>query len=113
MGYLGCLLVTDRFRYDEPQRDSGTSAGRQTQLGGALPRHIDVATDDGLIDDGLLEGDREPSSGDNLVAGDGPGEDGGDQRVQPAMGLPERSDEGASGAPRSGQAVTSDRPGAA
>jgi hypothetical protein len=78
-----------------------------------LPRHIDVATDDGLIDDGLVEGDREPSSADNLVAGDVPEEDGLDQRVEPARWLTDESAEGASGVPESRQTIPGDQAGAA
>src|SRR5258708_12305363 len=80
-------MVTDRYGVDEPQPDPGMFVGRPAQRGGPFQRHIDVATEDGLIDDGLVEGDREPTSGDNLVAGDVPEEDGGDHRVEPAIWL--------------------------
>jgi Transmembrane domain of unknown function (DUF3566) len=94
-------LVTDRYEYDELEPDPGMSAGRPAQRSSSLRRHIDDATNDGFIDDGLLEGDREPPSGDNLVAGYVPEEDEVDQRVGPEMWLTDRSAEGASGGPQS------------
>src|SRR5260221_11343473 len=87
--------------------------GRPAQRGGPFQRHIDVATEDGLIDDGLVEGDREPTSGDNLVAGDVPEEDGVDHRGEPAMWLTDGSAEGASAGPESGQTIPGDQAGAA
>jgi hypothetical protein len=87
------------------------SAGRPAQRGGSLRRHINVATNDGLIDDGLLEGDREPPSGDNLVAGDVPEEDEVDHRVEPGTWLTDGSAEGASGGLESEQRARSDPAG--
>ena len=106
-------MVTDRYGVDEPQPDPGMFARRPAQRGGPFQRHIDVATEDGLIDDGLVEGDREPTSGDNLVAGYVPEEDGVDHRVEPAMWLTDGSAEGTSGGPESGQTIPGDQAGAA
>jgi Transmembrane domain of unknown function (DUF3566) len=89
------------------------SAGHPAQRPGSFQRHIDVATEDGPINDGLVEEDPEPSSADNLVAGDVPEEDGVDQRVEPAMWLADGSAEGASGGPESGQTIPGDQAGAA
>jgi hypothetical protein len=106
-------LVTDRYGDDEPQRDPGMFASGPAQRGGYFQRHIDVAREDGLIDDGLVEEDQKPSSGDNLVAGDVPEEDGVDQRVEPAVWLTDGSAEGASGGLESGQTIPGDQAGAA
>jgi hypothetical protein len=106
-------MVTDRYGVDEPQPDPGMFVGRPAQRGGPFQRHIDVATEDGLIDDGLVEGDREPASGDNLVAGDVPEEDGVDHRVEPAMWLTDGLAKGASGGPEPGQTIPGDQEGGA
>jgi Transmembrane domain of unknown function (DUF3566) len=86
-------------------------ADRYVQRGGSLRRHIDVAADDGPIDDGLVEEDREPSSGDNLVTGNVPEEDGVDQRVEPAMWLTDGSSEDVSGGPEPEQLTPSEPAG--
>jgi Transmembrane domain of unknown function (DUF3566) len=87
-------------------------AGSPAQRGGSFRRHIDVATDDVPIDDGLVEGGPEPSSADNLVAGE-PEEDGVDHRVEPAVWLTDGSSEGASGDSEPGQTIPGDQAGAA
>jgi Transmembrane domain of unknown function (DUF3566) len=113
-------LVTDRYGDDEPRQESGMSAGHPAQRGGSFRRHIDVATEDGPIDDGLVEADPEPSSADNLVEGDVPEEDGVDQRVEPAVWLTDGSAEGAGEGPEPagqtippGQTIPGDQAGAA
>ena len=101
----GDYLVTDRYGDDKPQQESAMPAGRPAQRGGSLRRHIDVATEDGPIDDGLVEEGPEPSSADNLVAGDVPEEDGVDQRVEPAVWLTDGPAEGAAEGPGAGQTI--------
>src|SRR5215472_19345421 len=79
------------------------------QRDGPFRRHIDVATEDVPIDDGLVEEHPEPSSGDNLVEGDVPEEDGVDQRVEPAVWVTD----GSAGGPEPGQTIPGDQAGAA
>ena len=86
--------------------------GNPAQRGGSFRRHIDVATEDGPIDDGLVEAGPEPSSADNLVTGE-PEEDGVDQRVEPAVWLTDGSSEGAPGGSETGQTIPGDQAGAA
>jgi hypothetical protein len=86
-------------------------ADLQAQRGESLRRHIDVATDDSPIDGGLVEQDRELSSGDNLVTGNVPEEDGVDQRVEPATWLTDGSSEDASGGPEPEQPTPSEPAG--
>jgi hypothetical protein len=105
-------LVTDRYGDDEPRQESGMSAAHPAQRGGSFRRHIDVSTEDGPIDDGLVEANPGPSSGDNLVEGDVPEEDGVDQRVEPTVWLTDGSAEGAAGGPEPGQTIPGDQAGA-
>jgi len=106
-------LVTDRYGDDQPRQEFGRPAGHAAQRGGSFGRHIDVSTEDGPIDDGLVEDDPEPSSADNLVEGDVPEEDGVDQRAEPAVWLTDGPAEGAAEAPEPGQTISGDQAGAA
>jgi hypothetical protein len=89
------------------------SARYPAQRDGSFRRHIDVATEDVPSDDGLVEEHPEPSSGDNLVEGDVPEEDGVDQRVEPAVWVTDGSAGGAAEGPEPGQTIPGDQAGAA
>jgi hypothetical protein len=105
--------VTERFGDDEPRRPFGLPAGRAAQRGGSSGRHIDIAADDGPFGDGLVEGNRQRQSADNLMTGDVPEEDGVDQRVEPPPWLNDRSAKGVPGGLESGQTIPADQAGAA
>jgi len=94
-------VVTDRIGDDEPLRDSVASESRQMQRGGQLQRHIGVAAEDRQI-----PGDPDAQSGDNLVTGNLPEEDGVENRadpntVEPTVWLTDGSPEDSPGTPDS------------
>ena len=94
-------MVTDRIGDDEPLQDASTSESRQVQRDGQLQRHIGVAAEDRQI-----PGDPDTQSGDNLVTGNIPEEDGVEHRAEPAtveptVWLTDGSPEDAPGTPDS------------